>query len=176
MIKLAVALTCVFSLGACCHTREPAHGWVVPGYMPQKYPEAQLPDAQDAALLRYQGQPNDENRMQLAWLLSQGNPTLQQLDHSLELIREIAPDSDWAAWRDLLQAHVKNMIELQKSHGSLLELEGQLETKTTQLATMATRLETVESQLETVEGQLKAMKDIEEQMTEDIDPDHEVPK
>lgn len=176
MIRLAAVLTCVYLLSACCHTQERTNGWVEPVYMTQTYLETQLPDAQNAALLRYQDQPNDENRMQLAWLLSQGEPSLQQLDHSLELTREISSDSVWAAWRNLLQERVKNMIELQNARGSLLELEAQLETKNTRLATMENRLETVEDQLKTVEDQLKAMKDIEEQMTEDIDQDHDVPK
>jgi len=176
MFKLAVVLAGAVTLSACCLMQERTQEWTEPVFMTQKFSETQLPDAQNAALLRYRDQPNDENRMQLAWLLSQGNPSLQQLDQSLELTREVSSESVWAAWRNLLQARLRDMIELQKARGSLRELEAQLETKNGQLATMQTRLENVEDQLKTVEDQLKAMKDIEEQMTEDIDQDHEVPQ
>jgi hypothetical protein len=120
-------------------------------------------------LLRYQGQPDDESRMQLAWLLSQGSPSLEQLERSLELTREISSDGIWAAQRNLLQTDVQNLIELETMRGRVLELEAQLETKHTQLAAM-------QDQLAAMDAQLKAMKDIEARMAEDMDPDHEVPE
>jgi len=176
MIRYCIVLAGVMALSACCNTPEHTPDWSEYANAALRYPEDQLQVVQKAALLRYQGQPDDENRMKLAWLLSRGDPPLQQLQQALELARQISPEGPWAARSKLLQVDLQNMIELQTTRGRVLELEAQVETKSRQLEDMRGQLETVEAQLKTVETQLKAMKDIEARMTEDIDPDHEVPE
>jgi len=176
MIRFGVVLAGVITLSACCSSPERVPDWSEYANAALRYPEDQLQVVQKAALLRYQGQADDENRMKLAWLLSRGDPSLQQLQRALELARQVAPEGPWAARSNLLQVDLENMIELQTTRGRLLELGTQIETKSRQLEDMGDRLETVEAQLETVETQLKAMKDIEARMTEDIDPNHEVPE
>jgi len=176
MIRFGVVLSGVVLLSACCVTQERTSGWTEYTNTVQQYSESQLKDAQKAALLRDKGQPDDESRMQLAWLLSQGNPSQEQLERSLELTREVSSDGLWAAQRNLLQLDLQNLIELHTTRGRVLELEAQLETKYTQLVAMQDQLAVMQDQLAAMDAQLKAMKDIEARRAEDIDPDRKVPK
>lgn len=83
--------------------------------------------AREAALVRYNSQPDDPARLRLAYVLSRPDVPLRQLERSREILAEIANDSPHVALRDALDREIRALSQLQRMHGRLLEVESRLE-------------------------------------------------
>ena len=88
---------------------------------------SQIGNERELAQSQYDRGPDDASRMRLAYALSRGDPSIQQLARSREVLSEISGASTNAAYRDLLDRELELMIQTKRQRGRILELEAQLE-------------------------------------------------
>lgn len=84
-------------------------------------------EVREQALMRYQTEPDDTARLQLAYVLSRPNAPLRRLERSRAILAEIPSTSPYAPWRDMLDAELRALGDLRRAQGYAVELEAQLE-------------------------------------------------
>lgn len=88
---------------------------------------AQLQATHSSLQQEYQGQPGDEVRLKLSYVMSRADPSLAELKRARQILAEVDASGRFATLRDMLDRQLLLSIRLQRAQGEILELKAQLE-------------------------------------------------
>lgn len=168
MTRRALMLAAVVCLVGCQTTPAPSQNTEWAAWMAEvdAMDAASLGAVQAEALRQYTIDPADRTRLRAGYALSRPGASLAQLEQAREVIAQIPADSEFAAYRELLDEDVRLRMELRRTRLRLAEQQLEVETLTSKSSELQRRIEGLLSQVRDLQTQLETLKAIEENMVE----------